>query len=148
MKHLIVTSSLLAILLAGCAGSGDMSLVDVQKQAFDDLRAEIRIAINDPGRETEAIAIVDELAGELESLLQKKVEKQEQSRKLNANYDTTRAEFDAFVNASNTDVRLNLQRILEQRKALIEITTPEEWIQLLDARTEAIDAAFDSTQSI
>lgn len=148
MKHLILISSLLAIFLAGCAGNGDTSLVDAEKQAFDDLRSEIRIAIDDPERETKAIALIDELAGELESLARKISDKQEQGRKLNANYDATRAEFDAFTNASNTDIRQNQQRIMEKREALIEITTPEEWNQIFDARTEAIDAAFKSAQSI
>ena len=148
MKHLIIASSLLAIFLAGCAGKGDTSLVDAEKQAFDDLRAEIRIAIDNPERETMAIAIVDELAAQLASLLAKKKDKQEQARKLNADYDTTRAEFDAFVSVANTEIRMNQQRVLEQRKALIEITTPEEWEQILDARTDAIDAAFDTTKSI
>jgi len=148
MRHLVVISSLLAMLFTGCTGNGDVSLVDVEKQAFDDLRSEIRIAIDDPERETRAIALVDELAEELESLRRKKAERQEQGRKLNANYDTTRAEFDAFTNASNVDIRRNQQRILEKRKAFIEITTPEEWNQLFDARTEAIAAAIKSAQSI
>jgi len=148
MRHLAVISTLLAMLLAGCAGTGDASLVDVEKQAFDDLRTELRLVIDDPEREARAIAIVDELTIELESLSRKKAERQEQGRVLNANYDTTRAEFDAFTKASNSDILLNQQRILDKRKALIEFTTPEEWRQIFDARTEAIDAAIKSAKSI
>ena len=144
MKHLIVISSLCAILLGGCAGKGDVSAVDVEKQALDDLRSEIRIAIDDPERETRAIAVVDGLADELDSLRLLGAQRQEQSKKLYANYDTTRAEFDTFASTSNEDIRLSQQRIVEKRKALIEVTTPEEWDQIADARSEAIDAAFKS----
>jgi len=148
MRHMLVISSLLAILFVGCAGQGGVNLVDVEKQAFDDLRSEIRIAINDAERETKAIALVDELAEELESLRSLKTNSREQGRKLNANYDTTRAEFDAFISASNVDIRLTQQRILEKRVAFIAITTLEEWNQIFSARTNAISAAIEAIQPI
>lgn len=145
---MLVISSLIAVLFVGCAGQGGMNLVDVEKQAFDDLRSEIRIAINDAERETKAITLVDELAEELESLRSLKTKSREQGRKLNANYDTTRAEFDAFVSASIVEIRLTQQRILEKRVAFIAITTLEEWNQIFNARTNAISAAIESIQSI
>ena len=148
MRHLLVISSLLVFICSGCAGTSDTSLVDVEKQAFDDLRTEIRIAIDDEERMTRAIEIVDELAIELESLRRLKAEKQQHGRKLHADYDTTRAELDEFVNASNTAIRVNQQRILQMRTALIAATTPEEWKQIADARTDAISAAIKATQSI
>lgn len=148
MNHPIVCISLLAMLLAGCAGNSDVSLVDVEKQAFDDLRSEIRITIDDTGRETRAIELVDELAKELESLRQLKAERQDQGRRLNAKYDTTRAEFDAFISETSAKIRLNQQRILNLRGAFIATTTAEEWDQIFDARTDAISAAIKSTHSI
>jgi len=145
---MLVISSLLAMLFVGCAGQGGVNLADVEKQAFDDLRSEIRIAINDAERETKAITLVDELSEELESLRSLKTISREQGRILNANYDTTRAEFDAFISASNVDIRLTQQRILEKRVAFIAITTLEEWNQIFNARTNAISAAIESIQSI
>jgi len=134
--------------ICGCAGKSDVSPVDVEKQAFEDLRAEIRSAIDDPDRETKVIAMVDEMGEELASLRRLKKQRQTQVKKLNANYDTTRAEFDAFIIESNADIRQKQQRILEKRVAFIEITTPEEWAKISDARTEAISAAFKTAQSI
>lgn len=148
MRHMLVIASLLAILFVGCAGQGGVNLVDVEKQAFDDLRSEIRIAINDAERETKAIAVVDELAEELESLRSLKTKSREQGRRLNANYDTTRAEFDALISASNVEIRLTQQRILEKRVAFIAITTLEEWNQIFNARTNAISAAIEAIQPI
>lgn len=148
MRHLIVVLSLLAMAIAGCAGKSNVSLVDREKQAFDDLRAEIRSAINDEAREVKAIALVEELAEELKSLRRKRTERRENSRKLHTNYDTTRFEFDAFINSSNVEIRLNQQRILKIRGDFVAITTPEEWTQIFDARTKAINAAIESIQSI
>lgn len=148
MRHMLVSSSLLAMLFVGCAGQGGVNLADVEKQAFDDLRSEIRIAINDAERETKAITLVDELSEELESLRSLKTISREQGRRLNANYDTTRAEFDVFISASNVEIRLTQQRILEKRVAFIAITTLEEWNQIFNARTNAISAAIESIQSI
>ena len=82
MRHLIVVLSLLAMAIAGCAGKSNVSLVDREKQAFDDLRAEIRSAINDEEREVKAIALVEELAEELKSLRRKRTER----RKMAGNY--------------------------------------------------------------
>jgi hypothetical protein len=91
---------------------------------------------------------VDEFADELESLRRLKKDMRDRGRELHADYDTTRAEFDAFINASNVEIHLNRQRILETRKAFIATTTPEEWNQIFDTRTDAISAAIDATQSI
>jgi len=148
MRRLITMSSIIVMFVAGCAGKGDVTLGDLEKQAFEDLRAEIRMAIDDEERETRAIALVDELAEEMESLRLLKKERQDRGRKLNANYDTSRAEFDAFVSSSDAGIRLNQQRILELRKAFIATTTPEEWGQISAARTDAISAAIKSTHSI
>ncbi len=52
-------SLLLAVvisIIAGCAGSDKLSPADVEAQAFEDLRNEIREAIDDPARVIKAIA--------------------------------------------------------------------------------------------
>ncbi len=54
--------------IAGCAGKDDVLPVDVEKQAFEDLRSEIREVIDDPAREAEAITLVDALAEDLNTL--------------------------------------------------------------------------------
>ena len=148
MRHLIAILSLLAMAIAGCAGKSNVSLVELENQAFDDLRTEVRSAINDEEREVKAISIVEELAEELKSLRRERTERRENSRKLHTNYDTTRAEFDAFLNSSNVEIRLNQQRILKIRGDFVAITTAEEWTQIFDARTKAINAAIESIQSI
>ncbi|MEH6451793.1 MAG: hypothetical protein V7782_02015 [Psychromonas sp.] len=143
MRYLILISSLL-IMLSACSNSNDDN---IEEQAFEDLRAGIRVAITDPTRERAVLTIVDELTEELQLLRHKKAQRQAQTRKLNANYDTTRAEFDAFLTEKHTDIRLSQQRVLEKRSALIATTTPEEWDQILDVRSNSIDAAINAVQA-
>lgn len=143
MRYLLVISSLL-ILLAGCSSSEHEN---VEKEAFESFRTEISTVINDPEREAKALAIVDELVEELQSLRSQKAERLAQSRKLNANYDTTRAEYEAFIHEKNMENRLSQQRVLDNRNALIAVTTPEEWEQLLDVRSNSIKAAIKAVQA-
>ncbi|MCP4266571.1 MAG: hypothetical protein GY777_13525 [Candidatus Brocadiaceae bacterium] len=141
MRYLVIISSLL-MLLAGCT-SGNKN---VEKEAFDNFRAEIRTVISDPDRQAKALEIVDKLIEELQSLHAKKVERLAQSRKLNANYDTTMAEYQAFIHEQNVEYRHSQQRILDNRTAFIAITTPEEWDQLLSVRDNSITAAIKAVR--
>ena len=139
---------LLLISIASCTGKSDVRPESVEDDALSELRAEIRSAISDPEREARAIAIVDEFAMELASLKQTKMDRQIRFKKLNANYDTTRAEFDAFVRESNDSIYKNQQRVVKQREAFVAITSSEEWLQILNARFKVIDSTFESVQSI
>ena len=147
--HIVLFNSMIMLVFAvsGCAGKNDLSPIDVENQAFEDFRTEIRNAIDDPERETKAIAIADGLREELASLRGKKEKRQNEFKTLNANYDTTRAEFDAVIKTTNDEIRMNQKRIFQKRDDFIAITTPEEWIQISEARTEAISAAFATLQS-
>ncbi|GEA50832.1 hypothetical protein VIN01S_16360 [Vibrio inusitatus NBRC 102082] len=142
MKYLILIPSLL-LMLSACSSGNE---TNVEKQAFEDLRTEIRVAITDPEREKEVLMIIDELSEELQLLRDKKEQRQVQTRKLNANYDTTREEFEVFIKAKHADIRLSQQRILNKRDALIEATTHEEWDQIINKRSTSIDNAIKVVQ--
>lgn len=131
-------------ILAGCGGKNGAAPIDVEKQAFDDLRTEVKVAIDDPSREAEALTVVDELATELAQLRGSISERNAGIRRLNANYDTKRAEFEVFFKDIYTEIRSNQQRVTETHRALLAITTPPEWEQISAARTEAMLAAIDA----
>jgi DNA repair exonuclease SbcCD ATPase subunit len=134
--------------VAGCAGNSDVDLADAEKQAFEDLRSEIRNVIDDVERETKAIEIVDKIAVQFESLRANREERRAQFKKLNTSYDTTRAEFDEFTEESNANIHRNHNQLLEYRQALMSVTTPDEWDPILDVRTKAVEAAFRFYHSI
>ncbi len=58
----------IACAFAGCASKDDVSPMEVEKQAFEDLRSEIRAVIDDPALEREAIAMVDAMSEDLNAL--------------------------------------------------------------------------------
>ena len=58
----------IAISVAGCAGKETSSAVDVESQACEDLRSEIREVIDDPARAAEAIGLVNTMSDELIAL--------------------------------------------------------------------------------
>ena len=86
--------------------------------------------------------------GELKALREKTLARQARAKKLNANYDTTRAEFEAFFERVNRDIRLNRQQAGKSHRAILAILTPDEWSQISKARTSVMSAATKAIQLI
>ena len=138
----------IAVACAGCASKDDVSLADVEKQAFADLRGEIREVIDDPARESEAIAIVDWLAADLDNLREKISIRRKRVRELNADYDTTRGDFETFFDQIDKEIQLHKRQVSEIQRALFATTTPGERSTISKAHTKAMDAAIRSIQAI
>ncbi len=134
--------------IAGCAGKDNVSPVDVEKQAFEDLRSEIREVIDDPAREAEAIALVESLVDELDSLREKISARRKRVSQLNADYDTTRADFEAFFDQVDKEIQSNKRQVSEKQRALFAITTPDERSAISKAHSKAMDAAIRNIQAI
>ena len=143
--------SLLAVIvsvIAGCAGKDDMAPVDIEKQAFEDLRTEIREVIDDPAREAEAITLLDSLVDDLDNLREKISARKARVRQLNADYDTTRAKFEAFFEQVDEEIRTNKRQVSEQQRALFAIITPDERSAIAKVHTKAMNAAIRHIQAI
>ena len=137
----------IAILVVAC-GKDDVAPVDVEKQAFEDLRTEIRAAITDPAREAEAIRLVGVLEDDLAALRSSITARKGRARELNANYDTPRAEFEAFLAKIEAEVRDNRQRVSKTHQALRANETPEERSAMAKTHTKAMNAAIQTIQSL
>ncbi len=138
----------IACAIAGCGGKDAVAPIEVEKQAFEDLRTEIRGAIDDPAREAEAIALLDGLADDLHTLRDKISDRKQRTRQLNANYDTLRADFEALFDQVDREIQSNQQRVTDKHRGLLAITTPEEWSAISKARTRAMNAVIKSLQAI
>ena len=138
----------IALAFAGCGGKDAVTPVDIEKQAWEDLRSEVRETISDPERAAEAIKLVDALAEDLNAFREVLTKRHERVRELNANYDTTRAEFDAFLKQVSTEIQASQQRVSKKHRAFLAVTTPEEWSQLSKVRSKAMTAAVKSMQAI
>jgi hypothetical protein len=134
-------------LFVACA-KDDVSPVDVQKQAFEDLRTDVREAIADPAREAEAIKLVGVLEEDLADLRTSITARKNRVKELNANYDTSRADFKAFLAGIEVEIRDNKQRVSATHRALLATVTPEERSAIAKTRTKAMNAAIKTIQSI
>jgi outer membrane murein-binding lipoprotein Lpp len=138
----------IACVFAGCASKDDVSSADVEKQAFEDLRSEIRAVIDDPAREGEAIALVNELSEDLDALREKIAQRSQRVRELNADYDTTRAEFEAFFDQVDREIMSNKRQVSEKHREFLEIMTPDERSAIAKTHTKARAAAIRNIQAI
>jgi hypothetical protein len=136
-----------ASLFVACA-KDDVAPVDVEKQAFEDLRTEIREAIDDPAREAETIRLVGILEEDLAALRVSIATRKIHVRELNANYDTSRADFEAFLAVIEADIRDNRQSVSATHRALLSNVTPEERSAIAKTHTKAMNATIKTIQSI
>ncbi len=137
-----------ACAFAGCASKDDVSPADVEKQAFEDLRSEIRAVIDDPAREGEAITLVDELSEDLNTLRETIAKRRQRVRELNADYDTTRADFEAFFDQVDRQIRWNKRQVSEKQREFLAIMTPDERSAIAKTHSKARDAAIRNIQTI
>ena len=137
-----------ACAFAGCASKDDVSPMEVEKQAFEDLRSEIRAVIDDPAREREAIAMVDALSEDLNALREKISERRQRVRELNADYDISRVDFEAVFDQVDREIKSNKRQASEKRRALFAILPPDERSAISKAHTKARDAAIRNIQAI
>ena len=144
--HVLLIGATVTI-FAGCGGKEAIAPADVQEQAFEDLRTEVRVAIDDPEREEEAIRLVDAMVADFADLQESVSERNRRARQLHSNYDTTRAEFEEFYARIYNEIQANQQMATKRQHALITVTTADEWTQISDARTEAMSAAIAVIQA-
>ena len=136
-----------ALLVAACA-KDDIPPVEVEKQAFEDLRTELREVIDDPVRETEALRLVTVLEEDLARLRDSIKQRRQRARELNANYDTTREEFETFMQGVEADVRENRVRVSATHQALLAAVMEEERATVRKTHTRAMNSAIRSIQAI
>jgi hypothetical protein len=138
----------ITLIVAACAGKDEVAPVDVEKQAFEDLRTEIRETIDDPAREAEVIRLVGVLEEDLATLRTSIAARKIHVRELNANYDTSRADFEVFLAVIEADVLENKQRVSETHRALLASVTSEEREAMAKSHTKAMNSAIKTIQSI
>jgi len=138
----------IVLAVAACASKNDMAPVDIEKQAFEDLYTDIREAITDPVREAEAIRLVGVLEEDLAALRTNIAARKSHVRELNANYDTPRAEFEAYLAGVEAEVQDHKRRVSETHRALLVSVTAVERSAISKTHTKAMNAAIKTIQSI
>ncbi len=138
----------IACAFAGCGGKEVVAPIDVEREAFENLRTEIRKVIDDPARESEAIVIVNWLVDDLDTLREKISARRERVWQLNADYDTSRADFQAFFDQVDKEIQSHKRQVSERQRELFAVTTPDERSAISKVHTKAMDAATRNIQTI
>jgi len=138
----------ISFFVSACAGKDDVVPVDVEKQAFEDLREQIREVVEGPAQEAEAIRLVGELEKDLAALRESVAERRSKARELNANYDTRRADFEAYLEKVGKEIAENRQKVSKTHQALLSTVSAEERDAIAKAHTKAMNAAIASIQAI
>ena len=128
--------------IAGCA-SPDRSPREVAANAFTDLRREIQARVADPTRRAELLSLTDEFEKLLDEAVASRGETEARIMALNANYDSTEAEFMAALAKARESTRARQERLLEIQSRAKDILTAPEWENLGKFRALALEAAAD-----
>ncbi len=144
----MVVAVVLTTFLAACGGKEPVAPEDVQATAFADLRAAVEDAIDDPSRETDVLALLDQFEADVATLRESLVERRAELRRLNANYDTTRDELSTYAATMESRIQDNRRQLLEARGRLVAATTEDEWDAITKADTKAMKAIARSMQSL
>ena len=152
-ERLTTSSSAAAIFMAlilglsGCANNKGTP-AEIEQQAFDDLRAELRDVIDDPSRAAAAVAVVDELESDLADLRQRIETRKQRVRALNADYLTPREEFETYLTQVAQDIRQNRNQVSDTYERFLAAVNADERAAIRKAHTQAMNAAIQSIQSI
>jgi hypothetical protein len=144
--RLCMLLSMLAV-AGGCA-KNDVTPVELEEQAFAEYRAEIGIVIDDPQRQAAALALLDELIADLHKLRDVAAKRVQHTRELNADYDSTREQFETFLAGITAEIALSREQASDRYRELMAISTPEELAALEKVSSKAMQATVKSIQAI
>jgi hypothetical protein len=91
---------------------------------------------------------VDVLEQGFSELRARITERESRAKALNANYDTPRAEFEAFVAEFKVELRDNKQHVAKTHQEFLSTVTADERAAIAQAHTKAMQAVVRSIQSI
>jgi hypothetical protein len=138
---------LIVMLIGGCGGNSQTP-EDIEKQAFDDMRAEVREIIEDPQREEAVVKLVDRLQEEYSTLRETAETRRKALRALNADYDATREQFVEYLDRYNADLVRSHKAFRDSHRGLVEATTAEEWSELAKSNTKSMGQLAKSLSAI
>ena len=142
LTMLLVVLGLAAATIAGCAAT-ERSPREAATNAFTDLRREIEAQVADPSRRAELLSLSDEFEKLLDEAVASRSETEARIMALNADYDSTEAEFAATLAKVRESTRARQERLLEIQSRAKGILTAREWNNLGKFRALALEAAAD-----
>ena len=147
---LLIFLAVVALSIAACATTDKevQTPEDIEQEAFNDLRTEVRENIDDSTRQTTVISHVDELQIEFKSMRKSLMEGKSSVRALFADYDASRENFEELIALHDTTIRSQRKQIGESHRVLVESMTIDEWSALNKSGSKAMSTLLESLQSL
>jgi TolA-binding protein len=136
------------LLLAGCGGKEAVAPEDQEAQAFEDYRASIAEVIEDPDRQADVLTVIDSLREDFKRMRQAVELRRTTLRRLNADYDATREQFQEFIAKYDAEIMAARAGVTARRMELVHSMTPEEWDALTKADSKAMSKMVSMIQAI
>jgi hypothetical protein len=132
--------------LMACGGK-NVAPEEIEKQAFEDLRAQVRDIVDDATHEAEILVLIEQLQADFDTLRSAVVTRRADLRALNADYDATRKQFADLIERHGERVKLDHAQFMRSRQAFVSATTPDEWSAMGKANTKSMATLARSLQS-
>jgi len=140
-RNAVLMIVLLVVGTTGCA-SKKQSPDEELKQAFSDVRAEIQSVVTDPQRASKAEDLITELEQEFISIGETVKTRRAKFIQTYANYDSTRADIDAALDAVLSAARSNQVEVSRIQRELADILNAEEWDAIEKKHSKALGTAI------
>ena len=147
---LLIFLALVVLSIAACATTDKEGQApeDIEQEAFNDLRTEIRETIDDSTRQTMVISHVDQLQIEFKSMRSALIEGKSSVRALFADYDASWESFDELITLHDTTIKSQRKQVGESHRVLVENMTIDEWSALNKSGSKAMNSLLKSLQSL
>ena len=139
----VLLIAVLAIGVSGCASFKE-SPADEAAQAFDDVRAEIRVAVADPERASKANVLITELQEDFITVSQTIETRRAKFLELYADYDAKQADIDSALDDILAAQRSNQEGLSRIQRQLADLLTTEEWDAVQKKNSKALNAAINA----
>ena len=148
MKISPVAALIITFMLSACSGKEAVAPESVGKAAFDDFRETVIEVIEDPERQATVLLLVEDYESDYANLMSAVKTQRTELRRLNADYDATREQFQSYYDKYMSDIQSARKDATESRTAFVNSTTTEEWDALSKAESKTMKKLVSSIQSL
>jgi hypothetical protein len=137
----------LAIVSAtACHHSPPPTPVQVATSDLAAYQAEVRKVVKDSSRADQVVAMTNEVAMLVDSMVAHEKASSTKVAALTADYGATRAQYDSLLARMSADRRESAQQLASVRVRMAAVVTDAEWEQLKSARVRLLEADLNAVQ--
>jgi DNA repair ATPase RecN len=136
------------LMLTACSGINSVPPEEKERQASEEFRETIKEVVQEPERQVEILSLAEKYQAAFKKLRATVAAQRNELQNLNADYDATREQFQAFIDKYDTEIRAARIEATGSRMAFVRATTAEEWAALKKADAKALKNMVSTTQAI